>query len=143
MIQFEGDNIGGIAKVEILFHNDFLSFDPAVPKDGRNWKDIPFKEQTASLDISVEDSENGPVYSFSGKFTLQRLRPELQSELGPHIGQLNVIRVTDMNNEIYIIGAPDMPVTLSHSGSTGSKYINENGITYSYTIEQPSDFLRA
>lgn len=132
---FEGDNIGSLAKLEITLHSNFDNFNPAVLSAGKTWLNIPFKEQTGSLQIETADTENGNVYTYTGDFFINRLRPEL-AELNAYLGQFVVMRITDLNGEVYIIGAPGMPVTLTLAGGTGKKYTSENGASYIFVIEQ-------
>ena len=143
MKHYEGDNIGGLAKIRIAFHTDFESFNPEVFKAGKDWLDIPFKEESGQLQPSADDSDNGIVYNYSGKFFIHRLRPEIENELNTYLGQVSVIEITDLNDEVYIIGAPGMPVTLQLGGDTGAKYTSENGAGYQFDIDQMFQYLRA
>lgn len=143
MNYYEGDNIGGIAKIRIAFHHDFESFNPAVLKVGKEWLEIPFDEEKANLQLGTDEPDNGTVFGFNGKFSLHRLRPEVNDALRKFLGQFSVLEITDMNAEVYIIGAPGVPVTLKLSGTTGTNYTNENGATYSFETEQSFPHFKA
>lgn len=143
MQHFEGNNIGSIAKLEIAFHTDFSSFNPAVLQNGKQWFNILFKEESGFLKINVEETENGLVYSYSGAFFIHRIRPEVVNEVNPYLGQLTVMRITDINGEVYIIGAPGVPVTLTLDAQTGEKYTAENGSNYTFATQQSFPYLMA
>jgi len=133
----EGDNIGGVAKIEIIHAWVPTGFNPVVLPAESDWENIPFKEETANLKIDGSDSENGQLFGYSGGFLLPRMRPEIENAVNKYLGKTSILRITDMNDEIYIIGSPHHPVELKLSGSTGSNYPNENWAGYSYQIEQP------
>jgi len=143
MNHFEGDNIGSLLKAEFALHTDFESFNPALFKTGKAWQNLPFKEQSGSFKGGNEDSENGNIFSYEGKFFIHRIREEVRTALHPYLGQHVVLKLTDLNGEVYIIGAPGMPVTLSVSASTGENYSTENGSLFSFAISQAFEYLKA
>lgn len=143
MDHYEGDNIGSLLKAEFAMHTDFDSFNPVSLKEGKAWTNIPFKEQSGKITGSSEDSENGNIFTYQGKFFIHRIREEVRTELHPYLGQHIVMRLTDLNGETYIIGAPGMPVTLSVTSDTGENYTNENGSLFSFSISQPYEYLKA
>lgn len=135
MNYYEGDNIGSVLSIDIAFIFDFLSVNPISFKPGRSWLKIPFKEGTGEFTISEEDSDNGVIYSCSGGFYLNRMRGEMDTFMRQYIGSISILRVTDMNGEIYILGDMDAGVTISASGGTGQNFTSENGKAYSYRID--------
>ncbi|RYD76892.1 MAG: hypothetical protein EOP55_10495 [Sphingobacteriales bacterium] len=143
MNHFEGDNIGSLLKAEIAHHSDFDNFNPAVFKAGKDWINIPFKEESGSFKGGNEDSDNGQIYSYEGKFFIHRVREEVRKALHPFLGQHGVMRLTDLNGEVYIIGAPGMPVTLTVTAGTGEKYSSENGSLFSFAVVQAFEYLKA
>ncbi|MCX2473556.1 hypothetical protein OQZ33_04345 [Pedobacter sp. MC2016-05] len=143
MNHYEGDNIGSLLSAEIAHHTDFDNFNPAVFKAGKSWIKIPFKEESGSFKGGNEDSDNGQIYSYDGEFFIHRIREEVRTELHPFLGQHGVLRLTDLNGEVYIIGAPGMSVTLTVSAGTAEKYAGENGSLFSFAISQPFEYLKA
>lgn len=134
--EYIGDLIGSIYKLEAAYHTDFSGFAPAEFLAGKGWQEIPFPEENGGLRLSVQETDNGPVHSYSGSVFIHRLRPEVQIALLPFLGQVAVLRVTDMNDQVYIIGAPGLPVTLSLDGGTGDQFTARNGCTLHFSVAQ-------
>lgn len=143
MLHYEGDNFGSIASLDIAGFSDFQSFNPATFKNGKKWTAVPFKEQTGILSIKSEETPNGPLYSYSGNFYIHNLRDQVDNALQPLIGTKSVMRITDLNGRIYVIGSPENPVTLNSNGSTGQRYTDENGQEFQFKVEQINPALRA
>ncbi|HEY0177044.1 MAG TPA: hypothetical protein VGC08_11745 [Pedobacter sp.] len=143
MQHHEGDNIGSIAKFEIIYNSWVSSLGPVTLNPGRAWLAVPFKEQTGQMKVDTEDNVNGTVYNYSGSIYLHNMRDEVDQAMNPFLGQVSMIRVTDMNGRIYIIGAPDFPVTVTSSGDTGKTYVSENGKEYQFKIEQTFEATQA
>lgn len=143
MIFFEGDNIGGIQKLEVAHQAYFTGFNPATLAAGKAWAEIPFIPQSAQLQMSEEDSANGTIYEYNLTFAINRVRMELFEQLNIFVGSCTVFRITDMNDDVYIIGAPGYPCTLAATGNTGAQYTDANGMGYKVKNEQPFRFFRA
>lgn len=142
MNYYQGDNIGSLASVEIALHTDFAGFNPVNFLNGKGWTLVPFKDESGNMSFKVDETANGTVYTYAGRFFLQNLRNEVEETLYPFIGQRAVMRLIDMNGRVYIIGAPGTPVTLAVSGGTGDKYASENGQEFSFKSEQIGPALR-
>lgn len=134
--EFIGDIIGSIYKMEAAHHTDLTGFAPVEFLAGKGWQQIPFAEENGELRLAVQETDNGLVYAYSGTVAIQRLRPEVQLALLPYLGQGSVLRITDMNDQVYIIGAPGLPVNLQLDGSTGQQFTGRNGYTLSFSISQ-------
>ncbi|KAA8483750.1 hypothetical protein BDE36_1786 [Arcticibacter tournemirensis] len=132
----EGDNIGSIAICEIAFPFSFSSFNPAVLAIGYTWLSLPLDDQSGSLNLKVSDTDNGPVYTYSGGLKIHNLRESVDNTLYRYVASGAVMRITDMNGRIYIIGAPDEPVTVSLNGGTGEKFADENRQQMQFKIDQ-------
>jgi hypothetical protein len=143
MTHYEGDNIGSIAGFKIAHTYDLQSFNPVTFKNGRKWLDVPFKEQSGNLALKVEDTPNGPVYMYSGNFSIHNLRDQVDNEMHPFIGSNSVAMVTDLNGRVYVIGTPEIPVTLTMSGGTGQRYVDENGQEFQFKVDQIKKALGA
>lgn len=143
MNYYEGDNVGSLLKVEFIEHYNLASFNPSVPGPGFDWTDVPLKEQSGVLKVKIEDTDNGKVYTYSGKWNIHNMRDDVDAVMINLVGQISVLRLTDMNGRIYIIGAPGIPVTITINQDTGEKYINENGTEFLFTVEQPFAALKA
>lgn len=143
MTLYEGDNIGSVQKAEIIEHYKIQSMNPVVLKPGTSWIDIPFKDESGNLFLKTEDSDNGPIYNYTVQLFINNMRAEVDSALNGFLTPVGVLRVTDMNDRVYIIGAPDRPVTMNETGGTGQKYINENGSMFDFTSAQSERALNA
>jgi hypothetical protein len=140
----EGDNIGSLRTVEIILHTLPVAFNPVQLPIGSTWTVILFKDETGVLILKTEDSDNGPIYNYAGSFFIHNLRDEVDQVLLPFCGKaIAILRLTDMNGRVYIIGSPDAPVTLNLAATSGQKYINENGSTFNFSVDQTSPALRA
>lgn len=135
MEHYEGDNIGSIAECLITFPFAFSHF-PGILNSGYTWEKIPFNPGTGNLFLKVADSDNGPVYTYNGGGRVHRMRKEADDMIFEYIVNGGVMKVTDMNGKVYIIGNPDAPVTVSLSGGTGTNYTDENGMDIQFKIEQ-------
>jgi hypothetical protein len=144
MNYYEGDNIGSIKAVEIIRHDLPIGFNPVYLPIGSTWTLIPFREENGELVLKTEESDNGPIYTYSGSFFVHNMRDEVDQVMIPFCGKaIAILRIMDMNDRVYIIGTPDAPVTINANGSTGKKYTNENGITFNFTVDQTTEALRA
>jgi hypothetical protein len=143
MDHFEGNNIGSLLKVEICLVNQINGYNPVTFTAGNNWFDIPFDNENAELSISSQDTVNGMVYRYNGSFFLHRLRQEFKEKLSPYLGKRSILRITDMNNEVYILGHPGNPVRLDNSGGTGRRFSSQNGMMYSFSSDMAFEALTA
>ena len=137
METFEGNNIGGLSKLEICFHTDLASYNPAVFKAGKAWLDIPFDDESAVLDFNAEETDQGNLYNYTGRVELRKQRPDVKAALYPYIGRNSIIKATDMNGEVSILGAPGLAVKLSAQAKTGAKYIDKNSLTIAFEVQMP------
>lgn len=134
--QYEGDQLGSIKKVEAAYHTSFTSFNPAVFAGAASWQQIQFTEETGSLFLKVNGTSQGLLYKYSGGFGVPKLRDEAEDALLPLIGKVLILRITDMNDRIYIIGAPNIPVSLELDGETGNEFKNASGYRIAFSVEQ-------
>jgi len=143
MEHYQGDNIGSIAKFEITNHYSLSGFNPLTFSPGGSWMSVPFKEQSGELRETTENTENGPLYTYTGSIFLANQRDEVDLIMRTYLGQRSVIRITDMNGRVYIIGSPVLPVTLTSSGETSKTYTGENGKEFQFKVEQNFPALKA
>lgn len=144
MNYFEGDNIGSLRAVDIIRKDLPIGMNPVQLPYGADWTSIPLKDEGGILQLKTTDSDNGPVYTYSGSFLVPNMRDEVDQVLLPLCGkEICILRLTDMNGRLYIIGTPDAPVTLNIAATTGQKYSNENGSTFNFTVDQTSAAVAA
>jgi len=144
MTHHEGDNIESLKSIEVIQHDLPTSLKPLTLTIGKEWITILFKDETGIMQIKTEETPNGIVFTYSGSFFIHHLRDEVDQVLLPFLGRaVSILRLTDMNDRVYIIGSPDCPVLLNLSASTGQKYVNENGGTYNFSVQQTSPAVSA
>jgi hypothetical protein len=143
MNYYEGDNLGSLSKIEVIEHYRLVGNAPLQLAPGAAWFEIPFKEESGKLNLKSIPSDNGRIYTYSGRFYFNRMRSEIDQAMGPYLNDTAVFRLTDMNGEVYIIGAPGSPATISENGDTGQKFVNENGTEFTFSIDQPYRALKA
>ena len=132
----QGDNIGGIAKVQIAHITDFESFNPVSFRSNKGWHEIPFLPGTGSLKSEEKDDGNGKYYHYEGSFEIHHQSNVVSLKLRPYTGQVSILKITDLNGRSRVIGTPTESVTVSRSSNTGSaaKDMNHNLITF--TVDQ-------
>lgn len=133
----DGDNIGGLADIEVALANDFESFNPVSFKSGKYWKGIDFHPMSGLLKEDLQDSDHGIFYSYAGSFKIPKRDKKTELILDRFVGQLSVWRITDLNGLTIVIGSPSMPVTLTRSSDTGSSPAEMNHSAYSFIVSQP------
>ena len=133
---FEGDNIGSISNIEIAHHTDFERWHPAKFHSGNNWQNIEITGEMAELKRKTKDDPNGIIYTYSGFFDIQSIRDEVEINLMPFIGRKSILRITDNNGRVYVIGQPKNPVLLEEESTTGKLYKNKNGYLFSFSVVQ-------
>lgn len=135
---FEGDNIGSIARIEIANHTDFESWAPAKFFKGKAWQTIQIAGESAELKRRTKDDPNGIIYTYSGFFDIHTVRDEVETKLMPFVGKRAILRITDNNGRVYIIGKPLNPVTLEEESTTGKSVKNKNGYQFTFSVQQTS-----
>jgi hypothetical protein len=140
---YEGDNFGSVQKAEIIEHYKIASVNPIVLKPGMSWTIIPFKEESGNLFLKTEDSDNGRIYNYTVQLFINNMRNEVDTTMDKFLTAVGVLRVTDMNDRIYIIGGPDAPASMTETSTTGQKFTNENGSMFDFTSAQSERALNA
>ncbi|GGH28329.1 hypothetical protein FAZ19_19750 [Sphingobacterium alkalisoli] len=133
---YEGDNVGGIATLQIAHVTDFKSFNPVVFHPGKAWREIELYPDSGLMKSDVQHGDNGTSYSYAGSFKIHHQNKKIENILDKYIGPVSVMRVTDMNRYAQVIGSPLEPVTLSRSADTGSKPTDLNHNQFSFTVAQ-------
>lgn len=134
---FEGNNIGSLKKVEIILRDYIQSLNPLVLKAGKSFTEIPLTPQKNLLSEESEETDNGTVFKYAGKFYVHRIRKSIKDEMRIFLGKRTVMRLTDMNDEVSIIGYPGNEVTLTTKATTGESFTSQNGIEYNFSVDMP------
>ena len=137
MDYYEGDNIGSLKTIEIIRHDWPIAWHPVALPEAVEWINIPLKEESGIMTIKTEETDNGVIYTYAGSFFIAHLRDEVDQVLMPFCGKSeSILRLTDMNDRVYIVGMPDCPAKINLSATTGQKYVNENGTAFNFSVEQ-------
>lgn len=136
----EGDNIGGILKVQIALLSELESFAPIVFKSGKSWKEIEIYPESGMFKSDVPHGDNGKYYSYAGSFKIHFPNRKDENAFDKFIGPVNVMRITDLNRYVQVIGSPEEPVTFSRTYESGSKVtdLSHNSFTFSVSQLYPS-----
>lgn len=134
---YEGDNIGGIAHIEIAHVTDFLGFNPIVFKPTKDFQELPFLPGTGMLKDEENETKNGAQYSYAGLFSIQRPANSIENILRPYIGMKSVLRITDLNGRTQIIGSPACPVELTRETDRGRRASDQAKMEFRFSVTQP------
>lgn len=137
----EGDNIGGLAQIDVAHVWDLESYEPIRFKPGMCWLEIEFHPMSGLMKEDVQDSDHGVYYSYAGSFKIPKSDRKTECALDRFIGQVSIFRVMDLNGKTLVIGGPDMPVLFTRSSDTGSSPVDMNHASYSFIVSQPNRAL--
>lgn len=132
----QNDNIGSIQKFEIVLQTDVESFAPVVLKSGKTWLEIEPLPETGSLRFSTNETDNGTLFNYAVAFKHSKLSQTTEDALDVFVGKRSVLKVTDMNDRVYIIGAPGLPCDFSYDGDTGNSPTEQNAYTINAGVAQ-------
>jgi|SRR5690606_14363607 len=132
----EGDNIGGIRRIQIALITDFKSFAPIQFKPGKNWQEIEIYPDSGLLKSDAQHGDNGKYYTYAGSFKIHHPSRKDENSIDRFIGPVSVMRITDHNKYAQVIGTPDEPVTLARSSDTGTKLTDLAHNAFTFTVSQ-------
>lgn len=134
--QHEGDNIGGISKLEVGFTHDFANFNPVIFLPSKYWQEIVFHPSSGLMKQDVVDSDHGIYYTYAGTIKITHRDAAMDQLLDSIVGHKTLVRITDMNGYTLVIGTPDSPVLFTQSGDTGSAPTDVNHYVLSFSVSQ-------
>ena len=117
---------GGLSKVEYLDTNDAIAFTNDLPethhlvsvnlKPGKSWKQIPFIPETARYTVTSGFAPGNYVHTVSLELdgTLDQMS-DLSRQLATG---WKILRITDNNQQQYVIGTLDFPLRFTDRGVT-------------------------
>lgn len=138
---FTGDNIGGLSMIEIAHVNDVKEFPPLKFKPNCFWRGIDFHPISGLMKEEINETDNGMTYSYAGAFKIHNKKANIDSFLDRFLGQVSILKITDMNGFCQVIGSNNYPVQLIRSSDTGSSPTDMNHYNYSFSITQPKKAL--
>ncbi|MGJ1295544.1 hypothetical protein ACR777_15160 [Sphingobacterium spiritivorum] len=136
-ILHQDDNIGGLLSVEIAHVTDFSGFNPVVFKPGKNFQKVDILPLSGSLKDDEEFSNSGTAYTYAGIFKIHHPTAILENAIRPYIGLCSVLKLTDLNGRIRIVGSPACPVLLKRTGDSGLKPSDMAHNEFKFSVTQP------
>lgn len=134
MEQYEGDNIGSIYELLVIEHYKIQKMNPVTLLPGASWLNVPIRDQSGRIRSRVSASDNGPIYSYQVEAFINHMREEVNVAMDIFHQGIAVLKVTDMNDRVYILGEPNRPVTMEESGDSGQGFASENGTSFDFSI---------
>lgn len=145
---------GGLCKIEVYdIENGFVSF-PDVQlgvilgsiqlQPPNEWQEIIFERWTSKMDEVRSESNGAPIYRFTLTGTAHidsadRFHPLHQAQ-----NKSYVLRVTDLNGKVKIIGSPDDPVSIIvTTRSSGARFADGNKMSIQIIATNRTPFPEA
>lgn len=88
------------------------------------WLDIDFTDLSAKFDQVKKIDTAGPFFELKLTVRVPKSRPEIAAILENLDNRLLMLRVTDKNDQVLILGEPDYPVVMADSLSIPAKGYN-------------------
>lgn len=132
----EGDNIGGLLRIQIALASDFETFAPIRFKQGKQWQDIDIYPDSGLFKSDVQHGDNGRYYTYAGNFKIHHPNRKDENSIDAFIGPVSIMRITDHNKYTQVIGTPDEPVTLARSLDTGTKPTDLSHNAFTFSVSQ-------
>jgi len=121
ILRHTGINIGAISSVSWIFREDVIGFTyndssllcSVTPRIGAGWNSVYGTPETIQLDSEQQDTPAGLKNIYKLKMLVPKDRREVETELLGMNGRLLMVRVTDKNGVIRILGSPENPMKLT------------------------------
>ena len=138
---YEGDNIGGILRVQIALISDLESFAPVIFKPGKSWREIEIYPDSGLFKSDVQHVDNGRFYTYAGSFKIHFPNRSDENKLDAYVGPLSIMRITDFNRYTQVIGSPGEPVLFGRSFESGTKLTDLAHNSFVFSVSQLSPSL--
>ena len=120
ILRHTGINIGGLNLVSWIFRDDVASFAFSAislscivtPKTGKSWNSIYATPETIQLESEQQEMPGGTKYVYKLKLLVPKDRSALASELFRMTGRCLIIKLTDKNGTVRILGTMESPMKL-------------------------------
>lgn len=122
-----GINLGGAKTIAYAPTHwiDADSYDPVflsgnlqydLDFDEGDWLDMPYLGESVTWTEQQERGEHGPYYAHSINFTIKQMRVEVQQVLEAMAHVRFVVKYTDRNNKVWLIGTPEFGLNFESDG---------------------------
>ena len=121
IFRHSGINIGGLNLVSWIFRDDVAAFVfsdislycTVTPKTGKSWNSLYGTPETIQLESEQQDSPAGAKYLYKLKMLVPKDRAPVESELFRMTGRCLIIKLTDKNGTVRILGTLESPMKLT------------------------------
>lgn len=115
------DNIPGTYTLEYVYKEDVESIDTDVNlKAGKAWDTIPTTRGSIQSSTKQKDSDGGAIFETSVKFKIPKDESDFTDTLNVLSARYIIVRETDKNSTVRIIGTLDFPARLQFEISKSS-----------------------
>lgn len=135
--------LGSIQKVKFVLQTGIATYNPLVLGAGVTYDELEILPEAARLSIAVQETDNGKLYSYRLDFKHLSLRDEVDNLLDKYVGTRSVFVVTDMNDRVYVLGAPGTPCTLSYDADSGTQATDQSIYSINVAVAQTFKALSA
>ena len=104
----------------------------------KSWFRLYFTPQSSELQITAKQSDHGDIYTCSLQARIPKDNPETTSFIRASQNAWFLLRVTDANGIIRLIGTPDFPARLVSKISIPASPAAYNGYDLAFTSRQLS-----
>ena len=146
-----GINIGGLNPVSWIFREDIAGFTyndttlhcTVILKTGKSWNSLYGTPETIQLESENQDTPAGMKYLYKLKILVPKDRALVESELFRMTGRQLIIKLTDKNGTIRILGTMESPMKLTNKLLKPAALETYNGYELLFTGEfsKPAGFL--
>ncbi|MEI7980932.1 MAG: hypothetical protein WCI71_04725 [Bacteroidota bacterium] len=153
ILRHTGTNIGGIAKVSWVFHEDTAAIRYDVTtlccsvdlKPGRSWNSLYGAPETIQLESEQQDTPAGLKYIYKVKLLVPKDRLEVEVELFRMNGRWVILKITDKNGTERLLGTKETPMKVSSRLLKPSPVEGFNGFELTFTGEFscPAGFIQS
>ena len=151
ILRHTGINLGGLNPVSWIYREDVALFNCSdstlscvvYPKIGKNWNSIYGTPETMQLDSEQQDTPAGVKYLYKLKILVPKDRAPVEAELFRMTGRQLIIKLTDKNGTIRILGTMESPMKLTNKLLKPAALETYNGYELLFTGEfsKPAGFL--
>ena len=145
-----GQNIPGIKKLEYVFQDEIKSCNIDVTDlsaslsliDGSSWKKIYFSPGSVDHELDKEvETTAGTRYDQTIRFREPKISNELSVLFRKMKGRPLVLRITDVNQNIYLMGTDVVFVKTKAGGKTTGNF-NGYNIDFYCSLAHPLPFIQ-
>ena len=146
-----GINLGGINSVSWIYPEDVAIFNSSdsslycliVPKTGKSWNSLYCTPETIQLESEQQDTPGGMKYLYKLKMLVPKDRITVEDELFRMTGRQLIIKLTDKNGTIRILGTMESPMKLTNKLLKPAALETYNGYELLFTGEfsKPAGFV--